>query len=232
MASTDILTAAENYGDAVNAFKLALNQANQARKQAMFDIGADYIQQGGQTLTSDEVGKALGGAGFEKPTAMKAGFGTRGLSLIAQEQAGTAYQQDVNAQERGLTLGSGVREAARLVAQEAGQEATEEAFRGYQASLAEAAAGQAEAKAEELAAKAEYDTVRGRTSGRQGGRQGGRNSETKQEAAKRRASARAAANQRAKAAGKPMPYGAGGAPKPKPAPGVKPPSPSQKKGKK
>lgn len=226
MASTDILTAAENYGDAKSAFALALNQAKQLRQQAMFDIGADYIQQGGQTLTSDAVGKALGGAGFDKPTAMKAGFGTRGLSLIAQEQAGTAYQQDVNAQERGLTLGSGVREAARLVAQEAGQEATEEAFRNYQASLAEAAADQAEAKAKELEAKAEYDTVRGRTP------TGGRAGETKQEAAKRRASARAAANQRAKAAGKPLPYGVGGAPKPKPAPGVPPPAPPKKKGKK
>lgn len=226
MAKTDILTAAENYGDAKSAFALALNQANQMRKQAMFDIGADYIQQGGQTLTSDEVGKALGGAGFEKPTAMKAGFGTRGLSLIAQEQAGTAYQQDVAAQERGITLGSGVRDTARLIAQEAGQEATEEAFRNYQASLAEAAAGQAQAKGEELDAKAEYDTIRGRTP------TGGRAGDTKQQAAKRRASARAAANQKAKAAGKPLPYGAGGAPKSKPTPGVKPPSPTKKKGKK
>jgi len=232
MAETDILTATENYGKAKTAFALALNQAAQTRQQAMFDLGADYIQQGGNTLTPDAVGKALGGEGFDKPTAMKTGFGTRGLSLIAQEQAGTAYQQDVAAQERGLTAGSGVRESSRLIAQEAGQEATEQAVRESQARIAEANAQQAAAKIEELNAKAEYDTVTGKTTTSNtpgGGRNtpgGGRPNETKQEAAKRRASARAAANAKAKAAGKPLPY-------PKPNQGPPPVrQPAKKKGKK
>jgi hypothetical protein len=226
MTSTDILTAAENYGKQVSAFNQALAQAATARQQALYDIGADFITQSGQTITPNEAGKALGGSGFEEGTRMTAGFGTRGLSLIEQEGVGATYAQDVAAQERGITAGSGIRGTSRLVNQELGQEARQAAVQEFQSQAAAATAAVEQAGAERDQAKAEWDTVRGiKTKPTKRG-------ESKTQAAKRRASARAAANQKAKAAGKPLPYGPGGAPKAKPTPGVKPPSPPKKKGNK
>lgn len=234
MATTtanDILSATQNYGKAQTAFEIALKQAANAREQAMIGLGADFTSQGGRVITPNEGGAALGGEGFEAGTRMSTGYGEGALPTIAKTQAGAVYETQQALGEKGVGGTSGVAGQAKLVTQDQGALETQAAVQEFQGKVAEANLAQATAKADLTSAAADLATAQeeelpigGKNT--KPGKPGkpGKPPKTKAQLA----SARAAANQKAIKAGKPMPYGKGGAPKPKPQPGVKPGTPAPK----
>jgi hypothetical protein len=234
MATTtanDILSATQNYGKAQTAFEIALKQAANAREQAMIGLGADFTSQGGNVITPDAGGKALGGEGFPAGTRMSTGYGEGALPTIVKTQAGAVNEQQQALLEKGVGGTSGTAGQAKLITQEQGALETQAAVQDFQGKVAEANLAQATAKADLTSAAADLATAQEEEL-RIGGKKGkpGKPPKTKAQLA----SARAAANQKAIKAGKPMPYGAGGAPKPKPTPAA-PPKPTppapKKKGK-
>lgn len=211
MANTDILTATENYGKAQTAFQLALQEAARAREGAMISLGADITSTTGNVLNPVQAGKALGGIGPDKIQTITTGYGEGALPTVAKEQVGAVAATAEEAAARGIRE-SGTAAQAKLVAQEQGALATQEAIQKAQQTVAEAGATETQAKVNLEEAAAARRTAAGvrpkkKTKPAQATAQ--------QNAARARASARAAANQKAKAQGKPMPYGKGGAPKPK-----------------
>jgi hypothetical protein len=229
MATTtanDILSATQNYGKAQTAFEIALKQAANQREQAMIGLGADFTSQGGNIITPDAGGKALGGEGFPAGTKMTTGYGEGALATIAKTQAGAVYEGQQALGEKGVGGTSGVAGQAKLVTQDQGALETQAAVQDFQGKVAEANLAQATAKADLTSAAADLATAQEEELPI-----GGNKAKPNAKRQKQLASARAAANQRAKAAGKPLPYGKGGAPKPKPQPGVKPtPPPAPRKG--
>jgi len=229
MATTtanDILSATQNYGKAQTAFEIALKQAANAREQAMIGLGADFTSQGGRVITPNEGGAALGGEGFEAGTRMSTGYGEGALPTIAKTQAGAVYETQQALGEKGVGGTSGVAGQAKLVTQDQGALETQAAVQEFQGKVAEANLAQATAKFDLTSAAADLSTAQEEELPI-----GDKKTTPAKITPKRKkqlASARAAANQRAKAAGKPMPYGPGGAPKPKPKPGQKP-TPAPKK---
>jgi len=228
MATTtanDILSATQNYGKAQTAFEIALKQAANAREQAMIGLGADFTNQGGNIITADAGGKALGGEGFPAGTRMSTGYGEGTLPTIVKTQAGAVYETQQALGEKGVGGTSGIAGQAKLVTQDQGALETQAAVQEFQGKVAEANLAQATAKADLTSAAADLATAQeeelpiGGKKTKPG--KPGKPPKTKAQLA----SARAAANQKAIKAGKPMPYGKGGAPKPKPQPGVKPPAP-------
>lgn len=233
MATTtanDILSATQNYGKAQTAFEIALKQAANQREQAMIGLGADFTTQGGKVITPNEGGVALGGEGLPSGTRISTGYGEGALSTISKTQAGAVYEGQQALGERGVG-GGGTAAQAKLVTQDQGALETQGAIQDFQGKVAEANTAESAAKLDLATASADLATAQeeelpiptkpGKPA----------KPKTKAELAKIRtknASARAAANQKAIKAGKPMPYGKGGAPKPKPQPGVKPTPPAAK----
>jgi hypothetical protein len=229
MATTtanDILSATQNYGKAQTAFEIALKQAANQREQAMIGLGADFTAQGGRVITPNEGGAALGGEGFAAGTTMSTGYGEGALPTIAKTQAGAVYETQQALGEKGVGGASGVAGQAKLVTQDQGALETQAAVQEFQGKVAEANLTQATAKADLTSAAADLATAQEEELPI-----GGKKTTPAKITPKRKkelASARAAANQKAIKAGKPMPYGKGGAPKPKPQPGVKPGTPAPK----
>lgn len=220
MAKTDILTATETYGKAVTAFNAALANAANAREAAMYNLGADITTPSGKVLTPDQAGKMLGGEGFAMGTKMTTGFGDTTLPTIQKEQTATTAEALQALGERGVGGDSGLAAQQRTISGEAGAIETQKAVQSAQADVATANAEQAAAAVEEQQAEAAYRTVAGQVA--KSPKKKPNANQAQARAAAARASARAAANQKAIKAGKPMPYGAGGAAKPVPQPGVKP----------
>lgn len=163
-AATNILNKTAEYGKARSAFGQALAAAAATREAAMYGLGADINTMSGKVLTPNEAAQALG----SNPEAlagarMTTGFSTtgRGLVGIAGEQAATVYEGDIELQERGITTGSGIRETAKLIAQEAGDVERQNLIQGAQAQVAEAAGEVAAATAQEQSALADLQTARG-----------------------------------------------------------------------
>ena len=231
MATTtanDILSATQNYGKAQTAFEIALKQAANAREQAMIGLGADFTTQGGRVITPNEGGAALGGEGFEAGTRMSTGYGEGTLPTIAKTQAGAVYETQQALGEKGVGATSGIAGQAKLVTQDQGALETQAAVQEFQGKVAEANLAQATAKADLTSAAADLATAQEEELPI-GGKKTKPGKPSKPPKTKAQlASARAAANQKAIKAGKPMPYGKGGAPKPKPQPGVKPGTPAPK----
>jgi hypothetical protein len=234
MATTtanDILSATQNYGKAQTAFEIALKQAANQREQAMIGLGADFTAQGGRVITPNEGGVALGGEGLPSGTTLSTGYGEGALPTIAKTQAGAVNEQQQALLEKGVGGTSGVAGQAKLVTQDQGALETQAAVQEFQGKVAEANLAQATAKADLTSAAADLATAQEEELPIGGKKtKPGKPPKTKAQLA----SARAAANQKAIKAGKPMPYGKGGAPKPKPTPATAPkptPPAPKKKGK-
>ena len=233
MATTtanDILSATQNYGKAQTAFEIALKQASNQREQAMIGLGADFTTQGGKVITPNEGGVALGGEGLPSGTMISTGYGEGALSTIAKTQAGAVYEGQQALGERGVG-GGGTAAQAKLITQDQGALETQGAIQDFQGQVAEANLAEGAAKLDLATASADLATAQEEEVPVPKGKPG-KPPKTKAQLAKIRAknaSARSAANQKAIKAGKPMPYGKGGAPKPKPEPGVKPGTPAPKK---
>jgi hypothetical protein len=149
MATTtanNILSATENYGKAQTAFSIAMAQAANQREQAMIGLGADFTTQGGNVITPNEGGVALGGAGLPTGTAIRTGFGEGALPTIAKTQAGAVYQQEQALLEKGVGGGSGVTGQAKLITQDQGALETQGAIQDFQGKVAEANVAQGAAK--------------------------------------------------------------------------------------
>ena len=256
MATTtanDILSATQNYGKAQTAFEIALKQAANQREQAMIGLGADFTTQGGKVITPNEGGVALGGEGLPSGTRISTGYGEGALSTIAKTQAGAVYEGQQALGERGVG-GGGTAAQAKLVTQDQGALETQGAIQDFQGKVAAANLAEGAAKLDLATASADLATAQEEELPIPGAKPD-KTPKTKAQLAKIRAknaSARAAANQKAIKAGKPMPYGKGGAPKgpakapatppkaapkaaapaPKPAAPKQPPPPPAKKGKK
>lgn len=225
--ASDILSATQNYGKAQTAFEIALKQAANQREQAMIGLGADFTSQGGRVITPNEGGATLGGEGFEAGTRMSTGFGEGALPTIAKTQAGAVYEQQQALGEKGVGSTSGLAGQSKLVTQDQGALETQAAVQDFQAKVAEANLSQTTAKFDLASAEADLSTAQGEELSIPS--KPGKPAKPNAKRQKQLASARAAANQRAKAAGKPLPYGKGGTVKPKPQPGVKP-TPAPRKG--
>ena len=232
--ATDVLSATDNYGKANTAFALALQQASNQREAAMIGLGADFSSQAGKVYTPNEVGGMLGGAGLDAGTTIKTGFGEGALATIDKTAVGNVYQQQEALDERGVSGASGISQQAKALVGDQQGLASQEAVQGFQGKVAEANLLQSTAKADLAGASAALDTASGDETPipkPEGAVKPKVKPKVTPKRQKQLASARAAANQKAKKAGKPMPYGKGGAPAPKPKPGVKPgtPAPAGKK---
>ena len=220
MATTtanDILSATQNYGKAQTAFEIALKQAANQREQAMIGLGADFTTQGGKVITPNEGGVALGGEGLPSGTRISTGFGEGALSTISKTQAGAVYQQEQALLEKGIVAGSGTAGQAKLITQDQGALETQSAIQDFQGKVAAANTAESAAKLDLATASADLATAQEEELPIPGAKPD-KTPKTKAQLAKIRtknASARAAANVKAKAAGKPMPYGPGGTVKPK-----------------
>jgi hypothetical protein len=227
--ATDVLSATDNYGKANTAFALALQQASNQREAAMIGLGADFSSQAGKVYTPNEVGGMLGGAGLDAGTTIKTGFGEGALATIDKTAVGNVYQQQEALDERGVGGTSGISQQAKALVGDQQGLASQQAVQDFQGQVAEANLAQATAKADLAGAAAALDTASGDETPI-AKPEGVVKPKVKPKITPKRqkelASARAAANQRAKKAGKPMPYGKGGAVKPKPKPGVKPGTPA------
>lgn len=224
-SSQNILDAVDKAMTAKRAYDSAIYQSSLEREAAMRNLGVELTTGSGSVLTPQEAATRLGpaGQGFEGVTA-SVGFGEGAIPTITKEQVGAVADVVAANTERGVGE-SGLTEQQRKIIGEQGAIDTTK-------TIAEARDVITASEAEVVNKKGDLDLARADVKAARGIKASprtGPKAETKAEAAKRRASARAAANQKAKAAGKPLPYGAGGAPNPKPTPGVKPPSPAQKK---
>lgn len=230
--ATDVLSATDNYGKAQTAFSLALAQAANQREQAMIGLGADFSSQAGKVYTPNEVGGMLGGAGLDAGTTIRTGFGEGALATIDKTAVGNVYQQQEALDERGVGGTSGISQQAKALVGDQQGLASQAAVQDFQGAVAEANLAQASAKADLAGAGAALDTATGDETPvpkPEGAVKPKVKPKITPKRQKQLASARAAANQRAKKAGKPMPYGKGGTVKPKPKPGVKPGTPAPKK---
>lgn len=228
--ATDVLSATDNYGKAQTAFSLALAQAANQREQAMIGLGADFSSQAGKVYTPNEVGGMLGGAGLDAGTTIRTGFGEGALATIDKTAVGNVYQQQEALDERGVGGTSGISQQAKALVGDQQGLASQAAVQDFQGAVAEANLAQASAKADLAGAGAALDTATGDETPvpkPEGAVKPKVKPKITPKRQKQLASARAAANQRAKKAGKPMPYGKGGTVKPKP--GVKPGTPAPKK---
>ena len=230
--ATDVLSATDNYGKAQTAFSLALQQAANQREAAMIGLGADFSSQAGKAYTPNEVGGMLGGAGLDAGTTIRTGFGEGALATIDKTAVGNVYQQQEALDERGVGGTSGISQQAKALVGDQQGLASQAAVQDFQGAVAEANLAQASAKADLAGAGAALDTATGDETPvpkPEGAVKPKVKPKITPKRQKQLASARAAANQRAKKAGKPMPYGKGGTVKPKPKPGVKPGTPAPKK---
>lgn len=230
--ATDVLSATDNYGKAQTAFSLALAMAANQREQAMIGLGADFSSQTGKVYTPNEVGGMLGGAGLDAGTTIRTGFGEGALATIDKTAVGNVYQQQEALDERGVGGTSGISQQAKTLVGDQAALASQEAVQDFQGKVAEANLLQSTAKADLAGASAELDTASGDETAvpkPEGVVKPNVKPKVTLKRQKELASARAAANQKAKKAGKPMPYGKGGTVKPKPKPGVKPGTPAPKK---
>lgn len=164
MAGTDILTKTENYGKAITAFNLALQNAASTRESAMIGLGADFTSTTGKVLSPKDAAQAMapGGSGLDG-TKMTTGFGDATLPTLTKEATATISQNVNDLVERGVGTGSGLSRQQNVVGGEMADIAKQQAVQEAQAKVAEANAEQVGAYGEERQAAADLATAQGKT---------------------------------------------------------------------